>query len=55
MNKNRFARVSFAILGTCFLAVSLMTGCAWSAEGNGVRVNSPADESLDEEDKFQTP
>lgn len=45
MKRNLSGYPLFALIGFCLLAVSLLTGCAWSAEGDGLRIQVPADSS----------
>lgn len=43
--KNKRSRcLLFAVAGYSFLAIALLTGCSWSVEGGGLRVNSESDE-----------
>jgi hypothetical protein len=47
MKRNPSNTPLFVLVGICLWAVSLLTGCAWSAEGEGFRIHvapDPADE-----------
>jgi len=43
MKRNPSSYILFTAVGCCLLAVSLLTGCAWSAEGDGLRINTQPD------------